>query len=985
MPAEPPFPSRVFCGWSGPIADEAAAKLVELLAGQGLWRKGHPIDLNKHLLLVPTKLAARLIGESLAKLAMKQTESGLMLPRIETPEQFLNWGDSQVEVAGGADELMAWVKVLTGTKRSALKALYPSASEELPTEGNFTFEEGKKFGNQLLELRNQLGAAGHSFGTVKSDREPARWAQLAELEKQYLVNLSELGLSDHNLLRAKLAKGEKGGPEGIDHIWVIGIPDPDLLLIQALDKLTETIGVTYVVGADEAVSEGFDEHGRPIPSFWKSREIDWPDFQSCVHMASDPNDGFLKLRRLIGAEVPQSGILAICACDRQKDAPKVENLVKEIGGSAINPLGVAHGDHPLHQALRAWADCLEGDDLTFQALRHATTNPMVHDFITGGKNPEHFTESNKLLDMLDQDILRMPAGELIAWLPNRPMTGDYRADARIKKTNQVVPYLKKSLEKRKEHLALGWREALGSALEDLIGKEGIDWQDETSAFTGEVAEHIEDTAQQLEAALSGQNLPLGPADAIKLTLETAGEKRHRPKRDTKSVNIPGWIEATWEPVPHLILLGLNDHLIPKTPHAHPFLPGKLREALGLHSSDSIFATACYNLEQLWRRRTGNGRLDIIVLQKDENSEPLRPSRILFSGSKEALPAKVAKLFEDAPESEAKPYWEIPKSHKLVPKADPDTIASIKSKINATSFAAYLEDPANFWLSKVLGLSGEDHDGGELSAAAFGNMIHAVTDAFAQPHLGKDRRNEPIEDLVDEIRRDFTRLIDSHVAEKFGNNPEDSIRLQKETALARLLAFAPHQAELWNQGWIIDSVETKLPDKEIEGVTIGVRYDRLDYRVSGETKEWRVYDYKTSSKGNTITNAHYGKPPEGANDFTFKMKKADGDYSTMRWRNMQMPVYYECLKDVLKLGEKTTLTPCYISMPEDTKKTKVDPWDEYPSLHAEALKTLKSIIQQIKSIQPGAIKPAAEKGDYPAIPTMAKRNLGTYLRTELLGS
>jgi hypothetical protein len=124
---------------------------------------------------------------------------------------------------------------------------------------------------------------------------------------------------------------------------------------------------------------------------------------------------------------------------------------------------------------------------------------------------------------------------------------------------------------------------------------------------------------------------------------------------------------------------------------------------------------------------------------------------------------------------------------------------------------------NFWLSKVLGLSSEDHDGGELSAAAFGNMIHAVMEAFARPHLGKDRKDEPVESLTNELRSDFARLIESHVAEKFGNNPEDSVRLQKETALARLVAFAPYQAELWNQGWIIHSVETMCTFASPDGI------------------------------------------------------------------------------------------------------------------------------------------------------------------------
>jgi hypothetical protein len=405
----------------------------------------------------------------------------------------------------------------------------------------------------------------------------------------------------------------------------------------------------------------------------------------------------------------------------------------------------------------------------------------------------------------------------------------------------------------------------------------------------------------------------------------------------------------------------------------------------LPSSDTIFATACYNLEQLWRRRVGSGRLDIIVLQKDENSEPLRPSRILFTGSKEALSGKVTKLFEDAPESEAKPYWEIPEEHKLIPKADPATVERIKSKINATSFSAYLEDPANFWLSKVLGLSSEDHDGGELSAAAFGNMIHAVMEAFARPHLGKDRKDESVDSLTAELGRDFARLIESHIAEMFGDNPEDSVRLQKETALARLLSFAPHQAELWNQGWVIHSVETKLPDAIIEGMTIGVRYDRLDYRVVGENKEWRVFDYKTSREAKTITNAHYGKPQAGALDFTFTTKNKQNEDMTWRWRNMQMPVYYECLKAGLKLNENNTLTPCYISLPENTKHTKVDAWDAYPALHGQALDALKAIIREIKAIQSGMVRLPAVGAKYPAIPTMANRPLATYLRTELLGS
>lgn len=983
MADKSPYPSRVFCGWNGPIAEEAAGAFVSLLAAAGEWRKGQPADLNRHLLLVPTKLAARLLGEALAKLAKADLDSGLMLPRIETPEQFLNWGDSRLNVASPADELMSWIKVLTSTNRNELQALFPAAAERAEPGTRFTFDEAKKFGEQLNELRNQLGAAGHSFGSVVSTHEPGRWAQLAKLEQGFLDNLRDVrGLIDHNQLRADLANDPQGGPDGVDHIWVIGVPDPDPLLLRALDNLKASIGTTFMVGADAAVAEGFDAQGRPVPRFWKDREVDWPDFERCVHLASDPNDGFLKLRRLLGGKPPQAGTVAICACDRQEDSPKVENLIQELGGTAINPLGRAHGEHPIHQALRAWADCLAGEGLDFQALRHATTIPMVHDFITGGDKAEHFTESNQLLDMLDQDLLRMPAEKLVAWLPTRTADDD-RAGSRIRQTNKAVPYLKRAVAKRASHLAMGWRAALGTALEELIGPKGIDWQDEADAFTGEVAEHLESIAEGLEAALVAQGLELNASQAIHLTLETAGEKRHRPKRDTQSLNIPGWIESTWEPVPHLILLGLNDHVIPKAPHAHPFLPGKLREALGLPNGETIFATACYHLEQLWRRRAGKGRLDIIVLQKDEDSEPLRPSRILFTGSNAALPAKVAKLFEDAPESEAKPYWEIPKAHKLIPLADPAKVAAKKAKMHATSFAAYLESPENFWLSKVLGLSEDEHDGGELDASGFGNLIHAVMEAFAKPQLGKDRSTESESNLVEELRKDFRRLLAEQIHAKFGDEPEESVLLQQRTALARLDSFAPLQAKLWAEGWVIHSVEAWLKDRDIGGMLVGGRYDRLDYKVVGKAKHWRVYDYKTSKEPKGIETAHYGKPPEGAQDFLFTPPGSKG--GPQRWRNLQIPVYYECLQYELQLDEDNILTPCYICLPQDTSKTKIDEWDKYPELHGEALKVLKQVVLEIRSIGPGRIQPSADTAEYPAIPTMAKRNLGTYLRTELLGS
>ena len=138
-----------FVGWSKPLAQAVASCLLKD-------RNGGPIDLGQHRVIVPSSFASRLIQEELAKKA-----SGLLLPEFQTPDKFLNWGDSvssgQVDTGtrGKGEEqqtshsgfvaaketcLLAWVEVLTSPhfSRTDFPALFPVESTP-----DFTFEEAK--------------------------------------------------------------------------------------------------------------------------------------------------------------------------------------------------------------------------------------------------------------------------------------------------------------------------------------------------------------------------------------------------------------------------------------------------------------------------------------------------------------------------------------------------------------------------------------------------------------------------------------------------------------------------------------------------------------------------------------------------------------------------------------------------------------------------------------------------------------------------
>ena len=243
-----------FIGWSKPLAESVASNLLEGQAG-GL------IDLGTHRVIVPSSFASRLTQEHLAK----QAPNGILLPEFQTPDKFLNWGDRTEEAQrlGGSEAqdkprgpvasketcLLAWVEVLTSPhfSRTDFPALFPVESTP-----DFTFEEAKKFAEQLMQLRDQLGASrdGHDFAAIAAvvETNPERWNNLHRLELVYLNVLNRLGQRDHNQVRAELAKGD-GMPEGVTDVWLVGLLEPQPLLIEALERRKDRLNIHVIIGA----------------------------------------------------------------------------------------------------------------------------------------------------------------------------------------------------------------------------------------------------------------------------------------------------------------------------------------------------------------------------------------------------------------------------------------------------------------------------------------------------------------------------------------------------------------------------------------------------------------------------------------------------------------------------------------------------------------------------------------------------------------
>lgn len=975
---------RQFIGWNGSLA-ELTAKAI-LAVGKPV-EGMKAIDLSAHRVIVPSQFAGRLIREQLAI----QSPNGVLLPKIETPESFLNWGDRNLEIANSEDSLLAWIEVLMSIDFN--KNEYLSLFPERENNETFDFSAAQTFAQQLIKLRDQLGGSGiaHNFKKVIDicEEEPERWEDLAKIEDQYLAVLEKMGKGDHNQIRTSLATGD-GMPEGVDTVWLVSLLDPQPLLIEALKRRKDKLSIKILIGADETEDAGFDEFGRPDAEFWKNREAQWDDFESNVHVVRDPEHGLDKLSELLNNTKPEFGTLAVIPCERERYPAMISDRLKSLGAESLNPMGKLHGDHEIHHLITAMVNLLKSK--TFANLRKALLHPTL------AKNLLHssaikFEELNLSLDALSskkppQDLVKLE--EYVKGIKESD-----HADGREKNQVKEIRSLTKPLEiilnqlLELDHLK---SKELGLALLQLSQNKVLSDNQYEQEFAREVSESIEEVLSNLSPD-SVNGIKLNPTEWIELSLSISRQERFRKNFAEMPINLPGWMEALWEPVPHLVVFGFTDDLIPQSNNSDPFLPSRLRKKLELTTSENHFANAAFSLERIRRCRT-DGRVDIIVPRHDSEGNGLRPSRLLFLCPNQEVIPRVGYLFESELNTEEQPYWTIPPELRLVPVASPKQLASAQKRISATAFKNYLSNPAEFWLKNVLYLRETSHEEVELDRAEFGTLVHAVLEIF-----GRDTNNHKLTDIT-EIAKRLSSYLNEYCEATFGDDPEPGLILQRETARDRLTRFAELQSSLVEEGWCIKEVEGTLPVVEFNGVKVGGRYDRLDYHEASKT--YRVYDYKTfdTAEKNKPENRHFAtvtKRNEEENpNFQFhvdgknKKKKVKGgsvpgDPIIDVWRDLQLPVYYHNLT----LGDKSPvekgqpLEVGYIILPADGIAS-AEIWKNYPAYSEHASKAIETITQRLRDAKPEFF--AFERNaKYPVYNNFSKRKPETYLDVNKLGT
>lgn len=900
--------------WARPLLPQAVRWLADG------WDETGPLDLSHLMAVVPTRQSGRRLREALAAYAAERSQA-VFPPTVIVPETLLGITRPDTGVANKHESLFAWIEVLRTVRLEEFPDVFPVP----PPERNTAW--AARLAREFLNLQSTLAESGLRMSEVVSVvdgpfPEAGRWAQLARLEKRFDQALNAQGLIDRQAARIEISQ-KPAMPDGVTRIVVLAVPDPMPLALAALERLAEEVDVQTVVygSIDPAGANDFDRWGRPVPERWRHRAFELEDFESRVRLCPDPAaQADLVADAATRYEKPAE-MLAVGVADSEA-IPSLSDALNNHNIANHDPEGISRRNEPLYEVVRLLSSLSR--DPAFQTVELLARCPDILSWLQAARKNE-FSASRFLAGL---DALRS------AHLPLTLKSARARAAVRdrrdVTKYPEIEPALHEIVSLVDELCGQPFPENIQRALSRIYSHQEFDTDSPQDARTLDTAEAWLDDIEAAAGAVA--KFPSIPAtDALDLALSIFAEGRRFTDKPAGALDLQGWLELLWEDAPHLVVVGLNDGKVPAAIVDDPFLPETLRETLGLKNNAERYARDKYMLQALASSRAESGRLDLLLGKTTSSGEPLRPSRLLLACRDDELPARVKFLFRELETPATAIPWR--RAWQLRP-GKPVTI----SRIPVTGFRGYLACPFRFYLRHGLGMQPVDPHKNELDALDFGTLCHDALEAF-----GRDESVRMSAD-VKTIRNFMLEKLERRAAARYGNPLPLTVSMQLESARQRLGKAAEIQAQLREEGWLIQEIEHGF-ELDLEGIQVRGKIDRIDRHE--ETGEIRVLDYKTSDRAVHPLQAHVARMARNSDPEAYpEFSRFDMGGTIHVWTDLQLPLYRRATLSTLGAA-----TCGYFNLPKGIAATGVETWDDFDSGWQEAAdRCADGIVAAVKTNQ-----------------------------------
>ena len=835
----------VSLGWDIP----PIASLTDWLTSQ--YTQGANLDLSGTIIVLP---AATAVKSLLVKLLDHcQTNDLLFLPPTAVTLGHLpEYLYPDRPTASASLQALIWIDVARkAASNKSLECVFPAP----PHFDDFV--SWHAIGETLAALHTELAGDLLDFQSIVEYCEQSghatevrRWQQLASLQRDYLTEVDRVGFWDIQTARMIAVKQSECSTD--KEIIVAGCVDVNQTIQGMLNAISENLIV--LTFAPESKMDRFQDNGALSADAWHQQSVTISPDQ--LAMVESANAQALVCANFVAEHSAKGSSQQdfVIACPDTSDEPYIRRLFNRQSTPVSPQRGRSLRDNIVVTTLQLLGNFAQTN--SYQSFSSLLRLPHIQQYLI---DAGIVTNLISLSDLFHERHLPSHTGRL------RGLVGKYErlADALHALDELVLPL--SSGSSRISH----WCDAILEVLNGIYGQQLVEVNNpsDTAVLCGTRA--ISQSLAHLADADRAFQTECHFNECVDLTLELASQQ-FESIRIATGVVLTGWLDVVWGEQSNVLITGFNEGTIPSSVTSDPFLPNALRASLGLVDNARRFARDAYTTTLLIKSR---GTVRFLCKRTDAAGIALWPSRIVLTGDAQQIAERLSSFSTVNSESTSiSPIYSVatnPSTHVDISFSDVN-----KSEFTVTEFRDYLCCPTRYYLKHVLALEAVSDDSRELSALAFGNLMHDTLHDFGMSELSNSRDGDAIYDYLDS-------RLQTRAKKLYGEYSYGVIPIQVSQLSNRLRAFSRWQADWISDGW--EMVETEFncspgvpifpdhPDLIVRG-----RIDRIDYHA--ETSCWSIFDYKSSEA------CHNPEKTHNCNDAPY-------------WKDLQLPLYRHLAKSV----------------------------------------------------------------------------------------
>lgn len=417
------------------------------------------------------------------------------------------------------------------------------------------------------------------------------------------------------------------------------------------------------------------------------------------------------------------------------------------------------------------------------------------------------------------------------------------------------------------------------------------------------------------------------------------------------IQIMGILETRTLDFKNLIILSVNEGILPAVTTPSSFIPFSLREAFRLPSinhQESIYAYHFYRLLHRAENITfiynsnpdGNGSGEMSRFLQQMKYEQFKKPEFLNLSFEIKNPRSVSTTIERTSEHTSRLFSRFSDN---VPGAE----KAIQKKLSPSAINTWLTCRMMFYYRYVNDLKESDKKITEIDPAKLGTLLHEVMKNLWVPYKGMDVDASVIDSIISD-KSALSQLITNAINEKFEREDDSGIAVNEKIVKNVLLKYIYRVLDIDRKAAPFKIIGLEKPvvfslTFEKDGTQFELKAGGVIDRVDMKDGITRIVDYKTGKTADSIISVNSlfeNDRKKGVDAWLQTLLYCEGYLSEERNARLIPSVY-----KIKKVPDEKLTDKLIIKLPRKKEETVVD---DYITVREEFLEGLEDVIKAIFS-------------------------------------